>query len=79
MRVICDERQEVIPVARHQHRLAGMSKTKNGGIVRLGRQHLPETCNGVAPLCGDAPNSIRNVLVEQECHVPASAIWRAIK
>jgi hypothetical protein len=79
MRVICYECQEVIPVAGHKHRLAGMSKAENGGVVRLRWQHLSESRNGMPSLRGNAPDSIRNVLVEQKGHAPASAIWRAIR
>jgi hypothetical protein len=42
-------------------------------------QYLSEPRNSMAPLRGNAPNRIRNVLVEQEGHAPASAIWRAIR
>jgi len=77
MTVIRHESQEMIPVAGHQDRLPRMRKTQNGGIVSLRRQHLSQPRNGMAPLRGDAPDRIRNVLVEQESHAPASAIWRA--
>jgi hypothetical protein len=33
----------------------------------------------MATLRGDSPNRVRNVLVEQKSHAPASAIWRAIR
>ena len=79
MRVIRHESQEMIPVAGHQDRLPRMRKAKNGGVGSVGGQHLSEPRNGVALLRGNAPNRIRNVLVEQEGHAPASAIWRAIR
>ena len=79
MRVIRHESQEMIPVAGHQNRLPRMRKTENGGIVSLRRQHLSQPRNGMARLRGDAPNRIRNVLVEQKDHAPASAIWWAIR
>jgi hypothetical protein len=44
-----------------------------------GRKFHYKPGNGMAPLRGDAPNRIRHVLVEQEGHAPASAIWRAIR
>jgi hypothetical protein len=79
MGVIRHERQEMIPVAGHQNRLPRMRKTENGGIVSLRRQHFSQPRNDMARLRGDAPNRIRNVLVEQKGHAPASAIWRAIR
>ena len=79
MRLIRNQSQEVIPIAGHQHGLLRVREVENGGVVRLRRQHLSQPCNGMALLRGDAPNRIRHILIEQEGHVPASAIWRAIR
>ena len=79
MRVIRHQSQKMIPVASYQYRLPGMRQPQNGWVVGVRRQHLSQPRNGMALLRGNAPNRIRNVLVEQKGHAPVSAIWRAIK
>ena len=79
MGVSRQKRQEMISVAGHQNRLLRMRKSENGGVVSVVRKHLFQPPHGMAPLRGNAPNRIRNVLVEQKGHAPASAIWRAIR
>ena len=79
MRVIRNQSQEVISIAGHQHCLLRVREVENGGVVRLKRQHLSQPCNGMALLRGDEPNRNRHILVEQQGHAPASAIWRAIR
>ena len=79
MRLLCHESQEIISVTGDQNRLVRMRETEDGGVVRVKRQHLSQPRDGMAPLRGNAPNRIRNVLVEQKGHAPASAICRAIR
>ena len=79
MRLIRHEGQEIISVAGYQNRLVRVGETEDGGVVRVKRQHLSQPRNGMAPLRDNTPNRIRNVLVEQKGHAPASAICRAIR
>ncbi len=79
MRMVRRQSQEMVPVTCYQHSLLCMSEGEKGRIVSITRKQIAEPRNLLPCLRGDAPNRIGDIMVEQEGHATASAIWRAIR
>jgi hypothetical protein len=79
MRMDRRESKEMIPVTCHQYGLFSVSEGEKGGIVGITRKQITESRNGLSCLRRDASDRLRDIIVEQEGHAIASAIWRAIR
>jgi hypothetical protein len=71
--------QKVIPIAGHQNCLLSVSKGQNRLVLGVPWQQLPQPRDLMARLRDHPPKRLRNIVVQQKSHAPASAICRATR